>query len=307
VYIAPETNALMAYKVAKGLAVALEGPVCEKKKVKDAILSFEAFCQGNGWKPCYFMVDEDGLNGFSPFNKKKILFGREGILEVGNYAKEKDRTGYFSKGLTVEMCKPPHSKAFLDDLHAISNEWLGASKRKEMGFYAAVFDADELKNQSVLVARYGLKREPVAFLSVVTRPNSRECTVGLFRLGNSAPFGCEEALIDGLVDDANREGYLQISLGIASSIGVIEPENMPERIQHYITNRFKPLKDFQNQRAFLEKYATGWKNRYLLYESDYDLFLIPVALRKVIRQSDRFYPKSQRHRCTVHPSNWFGY
>ena len=87
------------------------------------------------------------------------------------------------------------------------------------------------------------------------------------------------------MDFARQSGYRRIYLGIASSIGAIEPETMPERIQHYVSNRFKPLKDFQSQREFLEKYATGWTNRYMLYDSDYDLFLIPSALKRVTRPS----------------------
>ena len=228
------------------------------------------------------MVGEGALNDFSPFNKKRILVGQEAVIDVDAYR---------SKGvdplleLVVEACTPSHSKSLLDELRSISEEWLDKTNRKEVSFYTSTFDADVVKHQQLLLLRCGKEKKPVAFVTVMPMPVSDSCSIGLFRMGDAVPAGSEEVLMDGLVEYARQTGYRRIHLGIASSIGVIEPETMPERIQHYVSNRFKPLKDFQSQREFLEKYATGWINRYLLYGSDYDLFLIPVALRRVTRPS----------------------
>jgi len=285
-FIPAEVPAFMGYKVAKGMAVVLEGPVCEKSKVVDAIGLFEEYCLENGWKTCYFMVGDDLLDDYSTFNKKKMLLGQEALLDVDVYKQKIQVALPNTLAISVECCGDAHSKIVLEELRTVSDEWLAGTKRKEVGFFTSVFDADALRHQDLIVARQLTDGKLVAFISVVsTNSASEECAMGLFRMGSKAPLGCDEALIDGLVNYAGLKGFQWVNLGIASSIGVIEPENMPERIQHYISNTFKSLRDFQSQREFMDKYATRWSNRYLLYDSDYDLFLIPVALKRVIRPS----------------------
>lgn len=288
-FIDKELHAVIAYKVEKGIAVVLEGPVCDTVNRQEALLRFELFCRGNGWKPCYFMVDEQGLSDYAGFSKKKILFGQEAILDVERYVRQKSasRAGFRTgvNGLKVEYLDSPYSDSLLEELQAVSDQWLVKTRRKEVGFFTWSFDADALKSQAVVLAREGVSGKPVAFISVVTSPDAGECAISLFRTGLSAPLGCEKALVDCLVQEMAHRGYTCISLGLASTIGVVEPEIMPERIQHYVTKRFRFLRYFYYRRAFLEPFATEWKNRYLLYDSDFDLFLIPIALRRVSRPS----------------------
>lgn len=279
-YVAAEVPAYLAYKVAKGMAVVLEGPVCMKERKADAIHLFEQFCMGNGWKSCYFMVGEDALNDFSPFNKKRILVGQEAFLDVDAFQPKGQDP---SLDVMVEVCSPLHSKVLMDELHLISEEWLDKTNRKEVGFFTSIFDTDVIRLQQMVVLRSGKEKKLVAFATVMPMSVLGSCSIGLFRLGASAPAGCEGVLMEGLIAYARQNGYKRIHLGIASSIGAIEPETMPERIQQYVSKRFKPLRDFQSQREFLDNYATGWINRYMLYDSDYDLFLIPAALKRVTR------------------------
>ena len=230
-YVAAEFPAYLAYKVAKGMAVVLEGPVCMKEKKADAVQLFESFCIGNGWKSCYFMVGEDALNDFSSFNKKRLLVGQEAFIDVDAY---RSRELNPSLDVAVEACTPPHSKVLLDELHTISEEWLASTKRKEVGFFTSTFDTDVVKQQQLVLLRSGKEKKPVAFAMVLPMSVSGTCSIGLFRVGASASVGCEGVLMEGLIAYARQNGYRRIHLGIASSIGAIEPETMPERIQHYI-------------------------------------------------------------------------
>jgi phosphatidylglycerol lysyltransferase len=70
---------------------------------------------------------------------------------------------------------------------------------------------------------------------------------------------------------------------MVSFTGLTNPENMPERLEKYVSERLKPLQHFHRLRNFKEKYATTWLNKYLIYDSDYDLFKIPMAITTVMK------------------------
>ncbi len=282
-FIPTEFQAMIAYRVARGIAVVLEDPVCAKSDKIEAIRAFEAFSLNNGWKPCYFMVGEESLDVFKPFNKKKILLGQDALIDVNTFNERSVHETHSVEGFRIEICEPPHPKYLLEELHNLSNEWLGGSKRRETGFSTSQFDLETLKKEVLIVLHDEKRGKPVAFLSVVTAYTTAECKLGIYRHTASVTEVCHDDLVRALVDYAADKGYHRINLGIASSIGIIEPETMPERIQHYIFEKFKSLRDFQHEREFKGKYATHWRNRYLLYDGDYDLLKIPMALKKVMR------------------------
>ena len=61
-----------------------------------------------------------------------------------------------------------------------------------------------------------------------------------------------------------------------------EPDNTAEEIMKYAYHHIGSFKHYQSLRDFKEKYADLWENKYLIYENDFDLIQIPVALNKIM-------------------------
>jgi len=270
--------------------VVLEEPVCQETEKVDTIQQFEAYCLENGLKTCYYRVSEEALDYFKPFGKKKTLIGQEAILELNQFslagAEHKSlRNGQNNvqkQGYYTELYRPPHKKALLTELHEISDTWLKAYRKKEVVFSSGMFDPEELKTEVIVLIR-NAEKKPVAFLNVVPDYAPEECTYDMLRKTKEAINGCEDALIIRLIEYAKENGYQRLNLGMASFTGITTPENMPEQITKYVSERIKPLQHFHGLRKFKDKYASRWVNKYLIYSNDYDLLNIPVALSKVIR------------------------
>jgi phosphatidylglycerol lysyltransferase len=65
--------------------------------------------------------------------------------------------------------------------------------------------------------------------------------------------------------------------------GISEPDSPAEQIIKYAAEKLKRFRHFQGLRDFKEKYTTIWENKYLVYDTDYDLLQLPAALNKVMQ------------------------
>jgi phosphatidylglycerol lysyltransferase len=64
--------------------------------------------------------------------------------------------------------------------------------------------------------------------------------------------------------------------------GIEQPDNAAEQVVKFAYEKIKRFKNYHGLRDFKEKYATEWLNKYLVYENDFDLIQLPVALNKVM-------------------------
>jgi phosphatidylglycerol lysyltransferase len=65
--------------------------------------------------------------------------------------------------------------------------------------------------------------------------------------------------------------------------GAEEPDNTAEQLMNYAYRKLKRFRHYSGLRSFKEKYASVWHNKYLVYENDFDLLQLPMALNKVMQ------------------------
>ncbi len=288
-FLSARHQGFIAYAVTGQFAIVLEEPVCAEA-VKTAVLrEFEAYCRQAGLKTAFYRVGEHSLNYFTPFKKRKLLIGQEAIMEVSQFslngkskkALRNTLNSLKQKGYSTRLCPAPQSDAFLQELKAVSDEWLQHNHFKEINFAQGTFDAAVLKNQDVIAVF--LNNRVVAFLNIVPDFAPDECTYDLIRKTAEAPAGCMDALLMALIQEAQQRGWRYLNLGLVPLSGVTEAQSTAEQLIQYAYARFKRFRPFQGSRAFKEKYASTWVNKYLVYENDFDLLQLPAALNKVMK------------------------
>ncbi|MBD0377099.1 MAG: DUF2156 domain-containing protein, partial [Flavisolibacter sp.] len=95
--------------------------------------------------------------------------------------------------------------------------------------------------------------------------------------------GCMDALIIELVNYAKAKGAKRLNLGLVPMAGIEDPDNTAEQLIRYAYQKLKRFRHYTGLRDFKEKYASVWLNKYLVYENDFDLLQLPVALNKVMQ------------------------
>jgi phosphatidylglycerol lysyltransferase len=283
-------EAFVAYRIAGGFAVVLEEPVCAEENKAEVLHEFDSHCRKMGLKTAFYRVNEDSIPWFNELKKKKLVIGQEGIIEVAQFSlegreKKSLRNGLNNlqkKGYTVAVHTAPQSDALLKQLKMVSDDWLHSFTRGEMVFAQGMFDEKELRMQDIITVS-GPEGSTIAFLNIIPDYAEEECTYDLIRKTTEAPPAAADALILQLIDYTRAKQKQFINLGMVPLTGFTQPDNTAEQILQLVSPKVKRFRQYHGLRAFKDKYATFWENKYLVYEHDFDLLQLPSALKKVMR------------------------
>jgi phosphatidylglycerol lysyltransferase len=283
-------EAFIAYRIANGFAVVLDEPVCAEEHKMEVLIEFYRLCKKMGLKTAFYRVDENSMIWFDQLRKQKIFIGQEAILDAQNFTMEgRDKKSLRNamnslqkKGFVAAIHGAPLEKPFVEKLKKVSDEWLVAYEKEEQVFSQGMFDAKELMQQDV-ISISDSEGNIVAFLNIIPDYSPKECTYDLIRKTADAPGGCMDALILKLVEYAKEKDCHYINMGLVPMTGIEEPNSPAEQLIKYAGRKLKRFKHYHGLRDFKEKYATYWKDKFLVYENDYDLIQLPLALNKVMQ------------------------
>jgi phosphatidylglycerol lysyltransferase len=289
-YFSDEGDGFIAYRIANGFAIALDEPVCAATNKTRLLKAFSAYCRRLGLKTAFYRVDEDSLYYFEKLKLKKLLIGQEAVLDIRGFSLEgKNKkalrnalNSLAKKGFTVNTCKAPLPPLLLSQLRSVSDEWLESFHKKEAIFSQGMFCERALQQQDVIVAR-DAAHIPVAFLNIIPDYTPGGYTYDMIRMAAAAPPGCMDALIIAAIDYGKERNLVWLNLGLVPMSGIQYPGSAAERVVKFAYEKIKRFQHYQGLRDFKEKYATGWLNKYLLYENDFDLLRLPAALNRVMQ------------------------
>jgi len=280
----------IAYRLTGGFAVVLEEPVCSRDNKIEIIKEFDKYCVKKGMKSVYYRVDEDSLRSFEKLKKRKLMIGQEAILDISKFSmtgkdKKSLRNGINSlqnKGYTTVVHRAPQNEHLLKQLEKISDEWLAHLDREELVFSQGMFDYGELSNQDIITVE-DEQGNVKAYLNIIPDYAEAECTYDMIRNSADAPGAAPDALIVKMVEYVKEKQQMFLNLGLVPMSGISEPTNTPEQVIQLAASRLKRFRHYKGLRAFKEKYATLWENKYLVYDHDFDLLQLPVIISKVMK------------------------
>jgi phosphatidylglycerol lysyltransferase len=283
-------EAFIAYRIAGGFAIVLEEPVCAPENKLSVIREFEWHCRKMGLKTAFYRVDESSITYFNELRKRKLMIGQEAILELDLFSLEGKENkslrnalnSLSKKGYTTEIHHPPYTNEFMSELKKVSDEWLKYYHKSEIIFSQGMFDSKELQQQDI-IAIHDAEGHIKAFLNIIPDYSPDECTYDLIRKTADAPGGSIDALIIKLVEYAKNMGLHFINMGMVAMQTESVPENTAEQLMKMAVKKIRLFRHYQGLRDFKSKYATIWENKYLVYENDFDLLLLPAALHKVMQ------------------------
>jgi phosphatidylglycerol lysyltransferase len=145
-----------------------------------------------------------------------------------------------------------------------------------------MFDLNELQKQDIITLN-DENGNVKAFLNIIPDYAEDECTYDLIRKTDDAPAAAMDALIIKLIEYAKEQNRLFLNLGMVPLTGITEPDNTAEQIIKIAAEKIKRFQHYKGLREFKEKYATIWENKYLVYDNDFDLIQLPLAINQVMK------------------------
>ncbi|USS93585.1 bifunctional lysylphosphatidylglycerol flippase/synthetase MprF [Fructilactobacillus ixorae] len=184
-------------------------------------------------------------------------------------------------GYRFEILQPPFSDQLLDQLKAISDEWLNG--REEKGFSLGFFDRYYLNQAPIAVFR-DHNQKIVAFANIMPTGDYKMTSIDLMRSSNDAPSGVMDGIFINLFQYSKEEGYQWFNLGMAplANVGNSRFSFINEKIAHLIYEYGDSFYSFQGLRSYKQKYVDKWESKYFVYRKNNSLVFTMLQLLAVV-------------------------
>ena len=251
--------------------VALGDPVGPEDRLSALIRLFLERCHDFGGVPVFYEIPPAHLHRYADFGLTFVKLGEEARVDLTALTLEGSQAARFRQAVrrlereraTFRDIHPSGVPAVLQELRAVSDEWLAAKSAAEKGFSLGYFDDGYLRRFPVAVIERDNRIE--AFANVWPGPGGVEASMDLMRHRRDAPRDVMEALFVQLMLWSKQEGYRWFSLGMAPLSGfeqsaVASPWN---RLGVFVYEHGGSLYNFQGLRVYKEKFNPVWEPRYL--------------------------------------------
>jgi phosphatidylglycerol lysyltransferase len=253
--------------------VALGDPVGPPERLSDLVRDFLERADDFNDVPVFYEVRKDQLHRYADFGLTFIKLGEEARVDLAAFSLDGSQARGFrqvlhhleKRGATFRVIPQNGVAAVMDQLRAVSDEWLAKKHAAEKGFSLGFFKPEYLQRFPVAVIEHAGRI--VAFANVWTAGGREELSVDLMRYGRDAPEEAMEGLFVHLMNWGHEQGYRWFSLGMAPLAGFEHSPVAPlwARVGSFVYEHGGALYNFQGLRAFKDKFHPVWEPRYLVY------------------------------------------
>ncbi|MDR6787722.1 phosphatidylglycerol lysyltransferase [Sphingomonas sp. BE138] len=200
-----------------------------------------------------------------------IKYGEEAVIDLADFTLDTPRLRSVRKaeraaarrGLSLRIVPAGAVPVVIDELAAISADWLGAKGQAEKSFSLGHFSRSYIEQFDVALVMEG--ERIVAFANLWLTANREEASVDLMRHRDDAPHGTMDYLFVNILQWARDRGYRRFSLGIAPLSGISGRRLAPAwaRAASLVFHHGERLYGFRGLRSYKEKFAPRWEPRYI--------------------------------------------
>jgi len=285
-----DRTAFVMYGVQGRTWVALGDPVGPEGRLGGLVRGFLERCDDFGGVPVFYEVGKTRLHQYADFGLTFVKLGEEAIvdltaftLEGGQGAKYRQAIRRLDKdGGSFRVVDTAAVPGIMDELRAVSDDWLGAKAAAEKGFSLGFFDEEYLSRCPVAIIERGGRIR--AFANIWAGPQRVELSLDLMRYHRDAPKGVMEALLVHLMLWGRDQGYRRFVLGMAPLSGFEDSPvaSLWNRLGAFLYEHGESVYNFQGLRAFKDKFNPAWEPHYLAYPGGLRLPLIMADVSALV-------------------------
>ena len=268
-----ERRGFLMYGVEGRTWVALGDPVGPPDVRAALIRQFLEHSDDYAATPVFYEIRKDSLYLYADFGLTFVKLGEEAVVDLSQFSLDGSRGKPMRHALrhlehhggSCRIVSPANVPAIIDQLQAVSDDWLDHKAGGEKGFSLGFFRPDYVMRFPVAVAEQDGRI--VAFASVWPGPHQVELSIDLMRYRHEAPNGVMEGLLVYLMRWGKEQGYRSFSLGMAPLSGFERSPAAPlwNRLGSFLYAHGETFYNFQGLRAYKDKFHPSWEPRYLAY------------------------------------------
>jgi phosphatidylglycerol lysyltransferase len=267
----PSGESFLMFGVSGRTWIALGAPVGRTDEQLDLLWRFRELADAHAARPAVFAVGAEDLPDLVELGFAIQKTGESALLPLADFAltgrkRETLRRNWRKAaegGASFEVIAAGEAGAIMDDLKAISDDWLAAHAGGEKGFSMGGFEPGYLAHFPIaLVQQEGAI---VAFASLWPSIGRGAFAMDLMRYGPGAPKNIMDYLFVELLEWGRGQGYEAFEFGMAPLAGLDDRPLAPvmSRLGKVLFETGEELYNFQGVRRYKDKYDPVWRPRYI--------------------------------------------
>ena len=306
-FFSANRRAVIAYRFESDTLLAIGDPVGPAEEIPALLESFARYCADHDWQFAFFQARPERLPHYQRLGWRALHIGVDPVLVPQRFTLEGGAVGDVrrsarkaeSAGVEVRQFVPPTSPfdpaanpALLDEVRAISQEWLHAHHGGEKGFCMGRLDPARLPREWLAVAIHTASGRVEGFVTWVPIWARQGWALDLMRRRVDSRAGAMELLVVRSVEAARERGDALLSLSLSALARVEEPVGDPaashgrstaaapelDRAREFLTQHLSRFYDFQGLFHWKKKFDPRFENRYLVYPGPFALPGVVLAL-----------------------------
>ncbi|AZB44001.1 bifunctional lysylphosphatidylglycerol flippase/synthetase MprF [Bacillus sp. FJAT-42376] len=283
-------NVFMMYAVYSDKLVVLGDPIGAHESFSRAIMELREYADIRGLTPIFYQTEKDWLSLYHENGYQFFKLGEEAYVNLDEFTltgKKKAnlravKNKFEREGFVFTIAKPPFSDLFIEELEAVSFNWLRG--RKEKGFSLGFFDRDYIQQAPVAVLR-NAAGTMMAFATIMPVYDSETISIDLMRHSSEVPSGTMDMIFISIILDMKEQGYKWFNLGMAplSNVGQNKYAFWSERAAARIYKHGQYFYQFEGIRKYKEKFASRWEPKYLAFSGRSTLPVTMLQLSRLIQ------------------------
>lgn len=303
-------GSVVAYALEGRCALALGDPIGPPTDIEACIVAFQNHCAHSDWEASFYQTLPDHLALYRTAGFEALHIGDEAIVDLAAFTLD----GHANKslrsavhkvehlGYRSEYHEAPQSEALLEELRAVSDEWLTSMHGGEKRFSLGWFEDEYLRSGPVMLVR-SPNGTITAFANLIPEYQLNEATIDLMRHRREVAHGTMDFLFVRLLEWAQARGYTSFNLGLSPLAGVGERSEDPavERALHFIYEHVDRFYNFKGLRQFKAKFHPHWEPRFLIYPGAASLIGVATAVLRADSGDEPIwrYLKQLLRNCTA--------
>ena len=283
-------SAFIMYAVQGRTWAALGDPVGAPERLGGLVQLFLERCDDFGGVPVFYGVSSQHLHRYADVGLTFVKLGEEARVDLAAFTLEGSRGKKYRHALhrlerergSFRLIPAEHVGCLMDQLRAVSDDWLAQHAGAEKGFSLGFFAPEYIARFPVgVIERDG---RIVAFANIWPGAQRIELSVDLMRYDHHAPKDVMDALFIHVMLWAKQQGYRWFALGMAPLSGFERSPVAPlwNRLASFLYKHGEAVYNFQGLRAFKDKFNPVWEPRYLAYPGGLRLPLVLADVSALI-------------------------
>lgn len=264
-------EAVVAYGVQGRSWVAMGDPVGPPERTAELAETFVRTAVRHGGWPVFYKIGREQLHVYLELGLGVAKLGEEARVRLTDFSLDGPQRRNLRRvwrktvdeGCSFAIVAPEEVPPILDELRAVSDDWLHAKKTREKKFSLGWFSDEYVRRHPVGVVRR--EGRIVAFANVWRSGCHEELEVDLMRFSSDAPPGVMRYLLVELMLWGRAEGYRWFNLAMAPLSGLRRSPLAPmwTQVGTAVYGLGERWYNFRGIRSFKEWFYPVWEPRYL--------------------------------------------